>query len=407
MKREVSPQDQSTIKFNNTRMTLDLIRQEPGVSRSDVARRTGMSPTSITRIVAELQELGLVHETDAVSKGVGRKAVQLDINRDLFYVVGVDLSEKEFTVCLQKMGGEMVGKIAERPELENISGAEAAKVLHRLYRRLLKECKVDDARIAVVGVGAVGTVDVKSGVIVYADLYNWHNVDMGTMLRKLFKKPVFIDNDVKCALVGEIKAAGDDAANTVLLSFGRGVGGAIYQNGEVLRGAANSAGEIGHTIIDYSDGRLCICGRRGCVAAYLTEQRILDQVREFRPGVKEVRDLMTAYQKNEPWAPPLVERICNYISIAISNTVCFVNPPSIILGGRLLNDNPFVYDLAIDKYNNMRYEHQRSTLFKPSVLKQDATCRGGAYMATERYIDMLLQNGNGNREKIAFFRQIG
>ncbi len=402
MKCEICPQDQSTIKYNNTRMALDLIRQEPGISRSEIARRSGMSPTSITRIVADLQEFGLVCETTAVSNGVGRKAVQLEINDSLFYTVGVDLSERALTVCLQSTGGEMVGKLSELPDDDALTGEQAAAMLHRLYRRLLDESAIDESRVAAVGIGAVGTVDVERGAIIYADLYNWHNIPMADMLRELFGKPVFIDNDVKCALIGEIRAGGQAAEDTVLLSFGRGVGGAIMHGGDVLRGVTNSAGEIGHTIVDYTDGRLCFCGRRGCVAAYLTEQRILEQAREFKPGVADVAELLHAFERREPWAMPLMDKLGNLISISISNAVCFINPPSVILGGKLLNEYPFIYDLVIEKYSNIRYEPLRSTIFKPSLLKKDATCRGGAYLATERYIDMLLQGTGKVRPATAF-----
>ena len=127
------------------------------------------------------------------------------------------------------------------------------------------------------------------------------------------------------------------------------------------------------------------------------EQRILEQAREFRPGVESVGELMAGFERREPWAVPLVERLCSYISIAISNTMCYINPPSIIMGGKLINDYPFIFDLAIDKYNNMRYEPLYATAFKRSILKKDATCRGGAYMATDCYIDMLLRAAGNTR----------
>ena len=100
----VAPQDQSTVRYNNTKMILDIIRHTPGVSRSSIARITGMSPTSATRIVGDLQQLQLVKETTAISGGVGRKAVSLEINPGLFCCLGIDISETKLAICLQCFG---------------------------------------------------------------------------------------------------------------------------------------------------------------------------------------------------------------------------------------------------------------------------------------------------------------
>lgn len=397
--RGIAPQDQSTIKFNNMKMTLEFIRKEPGISRSEIAQRTGMSPTSITRIVAELQEMGLVRETEAVSNGVGRKAVRLELEPERFFCVGVDISDGDFVMCLQNLGGELKAKLSERPAAAGayISGEDVARILHGMYGRLLARAGVDGDRVAAVGVGAPGTVDAGAGTVVYADLFHWHNVPLGAMLAELFKKPIFVDNEVKCALFGEISLQ-PDCGDTVLVTFGRGVGGAIQHNGRMLRGESNSAGEIGHVIVDYTDGRLCSCGRRGCLAAFLTEQGILADARQSYPAVRDIDHLMTAFEAGEPWAIPQVERVCRYISIAISNIVCLVNPPSIILGGKLLTRYPFLFDISVSRYDNLRYLPLRSTVFRRSILKDNAFCRGGAFMAAERYTTMLLLGGTSRAQ---------
>ena len=402
------------IRYNNTRMTLDIIHQAGSISRSEIARVTGMSPTSITRIVGDLLELGLVRETDTVSSGLGRKAVLVEVNDSRFHTAGVDIADQGIKMCLLNMEGELVGKLAGTPEAGSGSEQDVVDNLHAMYRTLLEDTGVGNESVAAIGVGALGTVDVETGTMVYADLLNWRDVPIRAMIESRFGKPAFVDNDIKCMLCGEINAKdGVPADDTVLLSFGRGVGGAIMHNGEMVRGVVNSAGELGHSIVDYTDGHPCFCGRCGCLAAFLTEQRIIEHARESVPGIRRIDELMAAFQRGEAWAIPQIDRICNYMAIAITNTVCYLNPSTIILGGKTLNDHPFLYDLAVEKYNKtMRYEPLATTVFKRSELKNDATCVGGAIMATGKYIQRMLQgppsaSAHPSRRERPFHRPAG
>jgi predicted NBD/HSP70 family sugar kinase len=393
MLTEFGSQDQNTIKYNNTKMVLNIIRTVSGISRSEIARMTGMSPTSATRIVADLQELGLVRETTISTSGsVGRKAVLLDINAESFYCVGIDISQKELLVGIVNFRGTAIATLAERIRKDPQDGITMAKQVHGMYKKLLEKNYIPESSIKAVGIGTVGTVDITSGTVLYADLLQWSNVPIRKYVEDLFEIPVSVDNEVKCALLGEIRAGNiSENEDTVYITFGRGVGGAIYNNGSLVRGISNYAGEIGHAIVDYSDGRLCPCGRRGCSAAYLAEERIVSKVKEVAPKISSVDELMFSFQKGEAWAIHQVERICDYISILLSNTICYLNPANIIMGGSLLDRHPFLFELSITKYNSTRYEPLRiSTKFKQSVLKSKSTLIGSAFMAVENYLNNKL-----------------
>jgi predicted NBD/HSP70 family sugar kinase len=354
---------------------------------------TGMSPTSATRIVADLQELGLVKETTiSTSGGVGRKAVLLDINAESFHCVGIDISQKELLLGIVNFGGAAVATTAERIRKDPQDGMTMARQIYDMYKKALEKNSISKSSVKAVGIGTIGTVDITSGTVLYADLLQWSNVPIRKYAENLFGIPVSVDNEVKCALLGEIWAGNiSENEDTVYLTFGRGIGGAIYNNGSLVRGISNYAGEIGHAIVDYSDGRVCPCGRRGCSAAYLSEERIISKVREVFPKISSIDELMSAFKKKEAWAIPQVERICDYISILLSNTICYLNPANIIMGGSLIDKYPVLFDLSIAKYNNTRYEPLKiSTKFKQSILKSNSTLIGSAFMAMEDYLNEKL-----------------
>ncbi|MDR1505630.1 MAG: ROK family transcriptional regulator [Treponema sp.] len=393
MLTEFGSQDQNTIKYNNTKMVLNIIRTASGISRSEIARMTGMSPTSATRIVSDLQEMGLVKETTtSTSGGVGRKAVLLDINAESFHCAGIDISQKELLIGIVNFRGTILSTHTERIRRDPQDGITMARQIHDMYKKVLAKSYIPESSVKAVGIGTIGTVDIKSGTVLYADLLQWSNVPIRRYAEDLFGIPVSVDNEVKCALLGEIRAGNiSENDDTVYITFGRGIGGAIYNNGSLVRGISNYAGEIGHAIVDYSDGRLCPCGRRGCSAAYLSEERIISKIKEVAPRISSIDELMSSFQKGEAWAIPQVERICDYISIVLSNTICYLNPANIIMGGSLIDKHPFLFDLSTAKYNNTCYEPLRiSTKFKQSVLKSNSTLAGSALMAIEDYLNRRL-----------------
>lgn len=393
---KTAPQDQSTIKYNNMKMILDIIRDSREVSRSEIARMTGMSPTSATRIVGSLEECGLVRDMAAVSNGVGRKAVMLDVEENAFYCIGLDISETNLKLCILNFGGQIVARGAAPAPGDSFQPEEIVEIFYRMYQRLAIQAKIPMEKVAAIGAGAVGTVDSKTGEVIFGDLIRWSHVPIGQMIEARFGLPTYVDNDVKCAIIGDcstppIKGADD----VVLLSFGCGVGGAVIHRGRLVRGSINSAGEIGHTIVDYTDGRLCSCGRRGCAAAYLTKDQIIQQAAKSCPGISSLEEIMAAWERREPWAEALLDRISTYMAITVSNAACFLNPRNMILGGKLMNESPFLFDLVLEKYSAMMYPPLRgATTFIRSPLGTDATCVGGAMIAVEKHVYKVMRSAS-------------
>ena len=388
-------QDQRTLKYNNLKMVLDIIRDNERISRSEIARKMRMSATSATRIVSELEELHFVEDTGCYedTKGAGRKATMIAARAAACYCFGISISDVEIRMRLIDFSGKLLSDRGEAQIEKNSSPEKLVEKLYEMFLVLLEKNGLQAEKIAAIGIGITGNVEPAGGTVISGDLLQWVNVPIGDMIEKRFGIPAYVDNDVNCALMGELSQKKyRNIDDMILLSYGRGVGSAILSQNKIARGSVNFAGEIGHMIVDHTDGRLCYCGRRGCLTAYISEERIIEDARKNNPDVKTIDDIISAVQAGVPWAGILMERICSYAAISINNVVCMLNPPNLMLGGDLIDNYPFLFEYILNKCNAVMYGPMKPSLkFYRSELKQDAAIIGSALIAMDKHLEKVLR----------------
>ncbi|MFZ3386267.1 MAG: ROK family protein, partial [Candidatus Hydromicrobium sp.] len=203
------------------------------------------------------------------------------------------------------------------------------------------------------------------GVIHIApNIPGWINTYIAKELEDELKLNVFLENDANAAALGEWwLGAGRDVDNLVLLTLGTGVGGGIIIGGEVLHGARNTAGEIGHMIIR-EGGLLCGCGNRGCLEAYVSARSVVKRtLAAIKEGKKTIlTDLVKnkleditcklvydTARKGDSLCKLVVEETGRYLGIGIANIVNIINPEMIILGGGMAKAGDLIFE-PVRKY---------------------------------------------------------
>lgn len=248
----------------NLRLTLQLLLRSDGISRADLVRATGLTPATISDLVAELASVGLVEELGRGPAKVGKPAVMLGVPADARSVIAVDLSGES----------AMVGAVY------NLSGSIVERVTAPLKRQPLKELvglvseleELAPAPLLGIGVGTPGVVD-RSGVVIEADNVGWFNFDLARELTDRFQLPAVISNDMDAAVLAEFAGSQPDQGNLALIGIGAGVGAGLILNGHSHLGDSNSAGEIGH-VRAVENGALCSCGQHGCLETVLAVPRV-------------------------------------------------------------------------------------------------------------------------------------
>ncbi|GIH03227.1 sugar kinase [Rhizocola hellebori] len=323
-------------------MVLSRIYLDGPLSRHELTQLTSLSPASVSTLVAEFLEEGLVEEAGSVESDGGRPRVLLRQSPGFGHVIGVDVGETRVSVELFDMAMAALAK-AEYP-IERATLTPDRMTAHVLagIGAVVAQAGVDAARVLGIGVAVPGVVDQGEDGLVHAQSLGWEGLPLRAMLREEISMPIHIDNGAKTLGQAEMWfGAGRGAQHAVIALVGSGVGASVVADGVSYLGARSSAGEWGHTTIVYG-GRLCRCGARGCLEAYVGAEGILDRFREANrgraaSGVDEesaIGNLLAEADAGSSRAAQVVlTETAGYLGAGIATLINLFNPERIILGG--------------------------------------------------------------------------
>jgi len=367
-------QNRDDVRQHNLSALLRMIHQAGTLSRSQLTASSGLNRSTISDLVTELQELGLVFETEASAAGVGRPSLQVSAS-DQVVAFSVNTDVDAVTVGVVTLAGEV---IAKRREPTNQPTAEkAAAIAAKVIASLRAELK-PGTRIVGVGVAVPGQVRVADGVIRLAPHLGWVEVPFGPMLSQLTGLPVFCDNDASLGCVAEIIYGNAKGFSDVVFLFAGsgGIGGGVVINGQQLRGTAGYAGELGHVRIasnkekDYS-------GLEGTLESLVRRNDFLETFKLFAATDEEL--LLEISRSNNAKAQKLIENQTDSLAAALGSFVNIFNPQVIILGGFITG--LFAKEqqrlLAGLKYNSLAAANER-VLIRESGLGSNMLMIGAA-----------------------------
>ncbi len=220
--------------------------------------------------------------------------------------------------------------------------------IKQAIRDLMKETETNENNIEGIGFDFPGQVDYKTGVVKLApNIPGWVNIPIAQMIEEEFHIPTKIDNDVRCAALGELKfGAGQGCENFICITVGTGIGSGIVINGQIVRGASNAAGELGHIKLRIENGPLCGCGDSGCLEAYASGPAIVGMAYEYLKGGKSAKFaemagdgeitpyiVAKAAEAGDPVAKRIFETIGYRIGMGLVSVINLLNPERVIVGG--------------------------------------------------------------------------
>jgi predicted NBD/HSP70 family sugar kinase len=328
------------MRRSNRAVLLSKIYLDGPLSRHELTQLTSLSPASVSTLVAEFLDEGLVEEAGSVESDGGRPRVLLRVAPGFGHVIGVDVGETRVTVELFDMSMAALAK-ADYPIEREPLAAESA-VRHILDGVSAVAAQAGVARESILGVGVAfpGVVDSGEDGMVHAQSIGWDGIPVKAMLRAGTDIPIHIDNGAKTLGQAEMWfGAGRGAQDAVIALVGSGVGAAVVAGGASYRGARSSAGEWGHTTIVYG-GRHCRCGARGCLEAYVGAEGILDRYREANRGRAAVGideesaiGAIIAAADTSTTAQKVLSETVGYLGAGIATLINLFNPERIVLGG--------------------------------------------------------------------------
>lgn len=362
-------------KDYNRKLFLRLLRTGP-LSRSEIARRIGLTRAATSLIAEEMIEGGYVRETIATDKPLGRNPVPLQLIGSAAYAVGIYLNRSGCRAGIV----DMRGRVLAQTELAQIS-PEHMDLLSQAISRMIEAHGIPKEKVVGAGISAPGPLDGENGKILNPPGFEvWHHVDITRSLRSRLDMPVYLANDAACMAqycLGKKETGGSE--NYLLLLVDSGVGSGVVIRGKTLKGAGFFTGELGHTSIDLN-GRPCICGNNGCLEAYASIPNLLRG--SCYSTWKQVMD-----GREDALAKELFQREMDYLTVGIVNMANLVSIDTVLLAGDLL----YRADLAasaLEKQINQRLLRREIMPIRvlPSCSGPDVPIQSAAELAFDWFL---------------------
>jgi glucokinase-like ROK family protein len=341
----------SRVKSQNLRAVLiSLLRNAP-VSRVRLARLTGLSTATITNLITELMDQGIVAQEGTVEaksqRGVGRPRTALRLVADARHAVGVHIGVGSVRIGITDLRANPLLSLSLAHPIDHSPEEVLAKIVN-LVNEAIAQSGVALAKVIGIGVGASGLVDPQSGVNVVAPNLGWRDVPIRDWLRERLQLPVWVDNNVRAMALAEALFGAGQEARTLAFVYGRiGVGAGFVVDGQLYRGSGAGAGEVGHMTIIPNGGEPCRCGSNGCLETLVSEPAIIRLAQELaeqqpdgilattlkrREGTT-IERIFAAARNGDAATRALLNDRARYMGIALANLVNVFSPEVILLGG--------------------------------------------------------------------------
>lgn len=250
------------------------------------------------------------------------------------------------------------------------------------------ESKLDEyaGQFDAIGISTAGQIDFETGVVLggTGNIPNYKGSKIKEVFETKYGVPVSVDNDVNCAAIGEAHfGAGRGYNDFLCLTYGTGVGGCIYQNGDAYRGVRSAAGEFGH-MVTHADGRDCTCGRKGCYEAYAACRVFTNSVSDRMGRSMSGREI---FKEENLTYPIIVEELDKWENEIVTGLrgLCYIfNPALIVLGGGIMSEDLLVNHIR-EKLYAVLGDSFKVVKIEKAQLRNKAGMLGAAWNAMERY----------------------
>lgn len=337
----------SNIKLHNISAILLNLLHNTNVSRVSLAQLIGVSTATITNLVAELVEQGLIVEEGFIRNNgqanVGRPQKALSLVPNSRYAIGIHIDVGRVYITLTNICGDVLDKRSFEHQLHT-AWHQVMNQVADMVESVIRDNSIDRSDMVGAGVAASGLIDPETGVNVIAPNLNWHDVPIRDYLQSKLNMPIHVENNVRAMALGEALFGNQSATNVMAFIYARmGVGAGLIVNGQIYRGAGSGAGEIGHTIVSIQSN---IGIHTQSLESLFSEPAIMNSVNTLLMQYPDSILAQTIQQQGntldavfhaahagDKQVVTLLEQRAQYFGIALANLVNIFNPDLIVLGG--------------------------------------------------------------------------
>lgn len=334
---------QRRLRIGNRASLVDELRTRGPLTRGELVTFTGLSRTTVSTLLAELIDLGLVSDSHDSEEGSGvgngkrtggRPSRRIRLEASAGAAVSVDIGARHLAVAIGDLGHRVLARrwIA----LEHGHGVESGlAAASRLVDELLAEAGVERDLVIGTAVGLPAPIS-HQGIIASTNILpGWAGVPLATEMSERLRMPTVVDNDANLGALAEAKwGAGAGGEQVAYIKVATGIGAGLIHGGRLFRGVTGTAGEIGHITVA-EDGPLCRCGNRGCLELYAGGNAVLETLRTGSPGIDTVEQLVDLALEGDQACKRVIADAGRHIGIAVASLVNLLGPDRVVVGGEL------------------------------------------------------------------------
>jgi predicted NBD/HSP70 family sugar kinase len=315
----------------NRDIVLEIIRSQQPVARADLARSSGLQPSTISAIVEQLISEKWVSEGAMARPPRGRPSTLLSLN-DAMVILVADVRPNQAIVALVDLNGRFLAR--EAVPLVSEPARSVTKIVHCMESMRAAH---SDRSFEGIGVSMPGRVDPETQRLLLAPNLKWADYDIKGAIEQQMQLQVELANAANACLLAELWSGRlDGIRNAVLITVSEGIGGAILANGQIITSRSGLAGEFGHSPIDPT-GPICGCGQRGCWEVFASSTAALRYYAELDPKgrVNNIHDLLRLTEEGDPTAITAVTRQATHLGRGLRLVTAALAPEVVLITGDL------------------------------------------------------------------------
>lgn len=365
------------VKKNNRNYIFRYICKHGTVSNPDISYAVKMSLPTVTQNTKELIERGLVEETGELESTGGRRAKALSVAANAKLAAGVDITKNHVGFLLTNLTGEILKY--NRIFFPFADGEEYYLTVNDKLEEFLDEASAGREKILGIGISFPGIVDLDREMIVHSHILGVDSVEFSSV-SKYFNYPCYFLNDANAGAYAE-GIRSESMERFFYISLSNTVGGAIFNNNELIQGKGFRCGEAGHMTV-VPDGKPCYCGKLGCLDAYCAATELSDAAEG-----KLEQFFVRLRQGEEPYGE-IWDKYTDYLAIAINN-IHMILDCDIVLGGYVGSYVDEHMGGIWEKVSGRNTFAEGSPFVKSCNYKTGAAALGAALRVIESFIEKI------------------
>ena len=329
-----------TIRYINRQIVLNYVREKEPISRAEISQETALQRSTVSLIVDELKQRGLIYEIEGESTG-GRPPSLLRLRAAGFLAIGVDIGTAQTTIAVSDLVGRVVD--AEKFPTDPDVRVTSRRVMSGVQRFIKIHRNIEG-----IGVCVPGLVDPETGAALFIPHFKWRNWPLSSELRKATDLPVTVDNDANAAALAEMwlgRPEIRDVRDFILVLVEEGLGTGIIFDGQIYQGVAGAAGEFGHMTIGKGAPVACAAGSEECWEAFASERATLARYKQRSGGLADditfLQLIYRAFAQDQAAKDALLET-AYYLGLGIANLTKGLSPEVVILAGDIARAWPLI-----------------------------------------------------------------